>query len=60
MKTVEEIKEKAELIKSEIREIVVKADEAKTTEDAMKFQPMINSLSGQLYILEWVLDFERF
>lgn len=58
MKTIEEIKEKAESIKLDIRKIVIKADEAKTIDEALKFQPVINSLAGQLHVLEWVLDFE--
>lgn len=58
MKTIDEIKEKAESIKLDIRKIAMKVDEAKTTNEALKFQPELNSLSGQLYVLEWVLDFE--
>lgn len=58
MKTKSEIKEKMNSIKSELREIAIKTDEAKTAEDALNFQPAVNSLSGQLHVLEWVLDFE--
>lgn len=58
MKTIEEIKEKAESIKSDIRDVITKADKAGTTADSLKFQPELNSLAGQLYLLEWVLDYE--
>lgn len=58
MKTNDEIKAKFNELKIDVKKLSVKIDEAKTTDEALKYQPMLNSLCGQLSVLEWVLDFE--